>query len=300
MARHRRKFKHPPQVAKIRRPGRRHRTNMRAAVVIQASREHVAPSPAPPTSLIRFRSAPLGAEEQRLLAELRAAVSAEHPTSPPIAVLVPVLGRPHRVGELLGSFRSATSPADARLYFIAQVSDVEEVAAIRAHGFNPILVGDEDRSWGRKINRGFERTGESWLLLGADDLRFHAGWVERVRHLLKAHMGVIGTNDLGNPSTMTGTSSTHSLVRRSYARICGTADERNKVLHEGYDHNFPDSELVVTARRRGMYVHCVRCVVEHMHPAWGKGHMDTVYARGQQTYHQDSALFAHRRRVFGW
>jgi len=238
--------------------------------------------------------------EVHLRAALHEAVLRDVRTMPLVAVLVPVLGRPHRVRALVDSFSAATSPGDAALYFVAQSSDVEEVAAIRAAGLEPILVGDEDRSWARKINRAFERTSETWMLLAADDLRFHAGWVDSVRRLLSVHEGVIGTNDLGNPSTMQGLSSTHPLVRRKYAQVCGTADERNKVLHEGYDHNFADSELVNTAKRRGLYVHCFGCRVEHLHPAWGKGDWDPVYARGQSTYHQDGALFAARGRSHGW
>jgi hypothetical protein len=238
--------------------------------------------------------------EAHLRDALRAAVAREQMTAPLIAVLVPVLGRPHRVQQLVDSFRSATSPSDAALYFVAQHSDVHEVAAIRAAGLEPILVGDEDRSWAKKINRGFERTRESWLLLAADDLRFHAGWVDNARKLLRVHEGVIGTNDLGNPSTMHGVSSTHPLVRRRYAEVCGTVDERGRVLHEGYDHNFADTELVSTAKRRGLYVHCYRCHVEHLHPAWGKGEWDAVYTRGQEQYHRDGALFAARGRQHGW
>ena len=255
-----------------------------------------------PASLqsVAYAVAAWNGPEVHLRAALREAVLRDPQTSPLIAVLVPVLSRPHRVRSLVESFRAATSPADAAIYFVAQHSDAEEVAAIRAAGLEPVLVSDEDRSWARKINRAFERTRETWMLLAADDLRFHAGWVDSVRRLLSVHEGVIGTNDLGNPSTMQGVSSTHPLVRRKYAEVCGTIDERNRVLHEGYDHNFADSELVNTAKRRGLYVHSFGCRIEHLHPAWGKGDWDAVYARGQQTYHQDGELFSSRGRLYGW
>jgi hypothetical protein len=227
-----------------------------------------------------------------------------------IAVLVPVLARPHRVAPLLSSFRAATGECDATLYFIAQHSDTDEVAAIRealgdvggpGNGDGLILVDDHDRSWAKKINRGYERTTESWLLLGADDLAFRPGWVDTIRGrgLLYGHRGVIGTNDLGNPGTMIGTHSTHPLVCRGYADVMGTADERLHVLHEGYDHNFPDNELVATARKRGLYIHCCECVIEHLHPAWHKGHTDATYARGQKNFFQDQKLFEARARRFG-
>ncbi len=232
--------------------------------------------------------------------ELLEAVEREVLGTPKIAVIVPVLARPHRVRLLVESFVSTTSESDAKLYFVAQSSDHAEVAAIRKVGLEPILVGDIDRSWAKKINRGYEHTSEPWLLLGADDLKFHEGWVDRVRGLLETHAGVIGTNDLGNRMTMQGTHSTHPLVRRLYARICGTADERHKVVHEGYDHNFPDTELGATARARGLYVHRIDCVIEHMHPAWGKGTNDFVYRMGQSKIKLDNGLYVRRGRQFGW
>jgi len=217
-----------------------------------------------------------------------------------VAIIVPVLKRPANVRPLYDSFISATSTDDARMYFVAQRSDTEERAAIEAIGLEPILVDDVDRSWAKKINRGYERSTEPWILLGADDLRFHDGWVGRVRGMLTTHVGVIGTNDLGNPNTINGSHSTHPLVRRTYANICGTVDERGKIVHEGYDHNYPDTELVATARRRGLYVHRVDCVIEHLHPAWGKGQNDPVYIRGNLHVQEDSLLFTNRARKFGW
>lgn len=281
------RFVQPAQPAKLRR--------------LEGVRKYKQPDEVPALAQsMAYAVAAWNGPEVHLRAALREALLRDSPTSPLIAVLVPVLSRPHRVRALVDSFRAATSPGDAALYFVAQASDGAELEAIRAAGLEPIVVGDEDRSWARKVNRAYERTRETWMLLGADDLRFHAGWVDSVRRLLSVHEGVIGTNDLGNPSTMRGVSSTHPLVRRKYAQVCGTIDERNKVLHEGYDHNFADSELVNTAKRRGLYVHCFGCRVEHLHPAWGKGEWDAVYARGQQTYHQDGELFSARGRLYGW
>lgn len=255
----------------------------------------------PPSSGSRSKRTPTvgrGIEDEKY-AQIEQALATFSRRGPMIAVLVPVLSRPHRVEPLLASFRAATSPDDAFLYFVAQRSDTAELDAIRAAGVEPILVDDADRSWARKINRGMESTSEPWLLLGADDLAFRTGWVGAVSDLLSSYGGVIGTNDLGNASTIRGTSSTHPLVRRAYAEIFGTADELGKITHEGYDHNFPDSELIETAKARGLYVHRRDCVIEHLHPLWGKGQADPIYQRGQMNWHADQALFVSRCRKFG-
>jgi hypothetical protein len=38
--------------------------------------------------------------------------------------------------------------------------------------------------------------------------------------------------------------------------------------------------------------------VEHLHPLWGKGQMDVVYALGQQHAEQDKALFVERLAAY--
>lgn len=239
--------------------------------------------------------------EKELRDQLLRACSNEQIVGVPlVAIIVPVLQRPGRVRPLHDSFRATTSWDDARMYFVAQRSDTEERRAIEAVGIDPILVEDTDRSWAKKINQGYLHTVEPWLLLGADDLCFRPGWIDVVRARLMTHPGVIGTNDLGNPSTIAGTHSTHPLVRRRYATICGTADERCRVVHDGYDHNFPDTELVATAKRRDLWIHASDCVIEHLHPAWGKAKSDPIYALGQRRMEQDRALFVQRGKVFGW
>ena len=276
--------------------GRRRRGASSRATTTVLSRNGDAPRSAGPLPLGRWAFA----EESARRAELIHAAGSEVFDGPLIAAIVPVLGRPGRVAPLLESFEAATSKEAARIYFVAQRSDTAEVEEIVRLGHQPILVDDADRAWCRKINRGYEHTTEPWLLLGADDLAFKSGWVDAIRRVLLSHVGVIGTNDLGNPATANGTHSTHPLVRRIYAKICGTVDERNKVVHEGYDHNFPDTELVHTAKRRVLYLHRSDCIVEHLHPVWGKGQEDSTYQLGARNFHEDERLFLSRGRRFGW
>jgi hypothetical protein len=254
--------------------------------------------PAPP-AIARMASS----EAQRALVSDLVQYVSDHPVArdqPLVAVVVPVLRRPHRVAPLVQSFRATTDPSEARLYFVAQASDMAEIDAIRSAGLEPIIVGDVDQSWARKINRGYERTTEPWILLAADDLRFHPRWLDEVRAMLLTFQGVIGTNDLGSPDTANGNRSTHPFVNRAYAAICGTADERNKICHEGYHHNFPDTELVMTAKARGMFRHSPRCCLEHLHPLWGKAPHDEIYKLGMSRWYEDQALFYRRVAAHGF
>lgn len=227
------------------------------------------------------------------------------PSSAFVAVLVPVLNRPHRAKPLVDSFIQAGA-RDARLYFIVNQDDKEELRAVRAAATSSrglafvINVAAGRRSWAMKINDGWKRTSEPWMLLGADDLNFHRGFVDRARSLMQSpKIGVIGTADLGHPGTMQGWHSTHPFVSRKYG-LLGTADSKNHLVHEGYHHNFPDTELLATARKRGAYAHCKASVVEHLHPMWGKAVQDEIYILGRSRIRQDRTHFNQRLKKFGW
>ena len=204
---------------------RKHKTIRYASTGPRVVTQHtVAQAPSKPRRVSPRPTATLEPGWEALRSALTDAVSKEEVGSPFIAVLVPVLGRPHRVRSLVDSFEASTSSADARLYFVAQHSDHTELEAIRAADQKPILVGDDQQSWARKVNLGYAVTSEPWVLLGADDLAFRPGWVDVIRSLLRSHAGIIGTCDLGNAATIQGTHSTHPLVRRAYADHCGTVD----------------------------------------------------------------------------
>ena len=214
-----------------------------------------------------------------------------------VAILVPMLGRPHRVGPLLDSI-DATAPA-ARVLFCVSPSDTAVHKAVDQAGRERITVpfhpvGD----YARKINAGYRHTREPLIFCGADDLLFHPGWYEvAVKHLGDG-IGVVGTNDLGSPRVMAGDHSTHSLVARDYANRLGTIDQRGQILHEGYPHEYVDDELVGTAKHRGAWAFAVDSHVEHLHPNWGKAPNDGLYAQQQMRMRRGAALYRQRRRLW--
>lgn len=218
---------------------------------------------------------------------------------PPIAILIPVLARPWRAGQVLTSIEEAT-PGPHRVVFLCTESDHEEIATIRGLGLEPVILPGprQPGDWARKINLGFTVTDEPLLLLGADDLRFHPGWHEAVAGPFEKRYGVIGTQDLGNRKVIAMVHSTHPAVARWYVDKYGTADERGKVCHEGYGHYFVDDELVRTALHRHEWTFAPDAIVEHLHPHWGKAPSDRVYDLGQSTRLADQQLFHERRHLW--
>lgn len=222
-----------------------------------------------------------------------------------LGILVPVLGRPERPRPLVESLEKAAP--DAHLYFLANHGDVEEVRACRAIADEKpgwcslLLVVDKRPSWAQKINDGIRRTREPWLLLCADDVKFYPRFLEAAARLMSdPGVGVIGTCDLGHRGTLEGWHSTHPIVSRKYVIEQGTADQKGVIAHEGYRHNFVDTEIVATAKKRGAYQHCRDCLIEHLHPLWGKGKSDATYRLGKKFMRKDAEIFWDRVKKFGW
>ena len=223
-----------------------------------------------------------------------------------IAVLTPVLGRPHRIAPLLASLEAVaerdlpTSP-----FFLCSPGDLDVIDAVLAAGEQPYIVpwkpGRGD--YARKVNWGAPRAvsmGFDWFLLAADDVHYHPGWA---RAALAAHEEtgalVIGTNDLGNPDVMAGKYATHPLVHRDYL-AWGTADDPagRLLYHPSYWHEGCDAEFAATARSRGTFAFAAGSIVEHLHPVWGKGEDDAVYARIREHVEEDRALYRQRKPLW--
>jgi hypothetical protein len=215
-----------------------------------------------------------------------------------LAVVVPMLGRPHRVAPLLESL-DATAPG-CRVMFVLTLGDQAVAAEVDRHSRPRAMVRPKPQAdYATKINAGVRVTDAPLVFTGADDLRFHAGWFEAATAKLAPGVGVVGTNDLGSPRVQAGDHATHMLLTRQYIDEHGTADERGKVYHEGYWHEWVDDEAVATAKSRGAWAMALDSHVEHLHPDWGKAPPDGLYlARRRARMDQGRALFRTRQRLW--
>lgn len=211
-----------------------------------------------------------------------------------LVIIVPMLGRAHRVEPLLASIHEATPTA--RVLFLVSPDDLSVHAEIDAAGKERLTVPWRDvGDYARKINEGYRHTDEALIFTGADDLDFQPGWFEAAVGMLDDRAGVIGTWDKCNRRTRWN-HSTHSLVTRDYADS-GTIDEPNKIFHEGYVHEFVDDELVGTALHRKAYRHCRKAVVAHLHPMAGYP-TDALYDKQGERMAASRALYNERRRLW--
>lgn len=207
-----------------------------------------------------------------------------------LAILVPVLNRPHRVEPVMKSALAATP--DAEVLFIADPDDQPEIDTLEAAGADFIT---HEGNYAQKINRGVRKTSAPLLFFGADDLNFHKGWFEVASSYLTANVGIVGVNDLCSPRVKNGVHATHFLVTRWYANL-PTFDGLPGPLCELYDHSFVDDELVQTGLRRSALVFATDSIVEHCHPDNGTAPMDATYLKGRARMRQDKRLYLKRRR----
>lgn len=226
------------------------------------------------------------------------------------AVVVPVLGRPQNAAPFMASLKASTSLATVYAVADRRGVDDETAEAWRAAGAE-VLRGDDERLGGpdagsvpdpvpahtfaEKVNLGYRQSGEPWLFLVGDDVRFDPGWLDHAQAAARDGAHVVGTNDLHNPRVLAGKHATHLLIRRAYIDERGASwDGPGIVAHEGYAHNFVDDEIVTVAKQRGVWAMATHARVEHLHPAWGNGQDDATYQLGQSRFEDDQTLFKTR------
>ena len=214
-----------------------------------------------------------------------------------LAILVPVLRRPHRVRPLLASIRE-TTPDPYRVIFICDTDDDEEIEACIDHlGSGHVEVMLVKAPYARKINEAVRQTTEPLLLFAADDLKFHESWLENAKAMMSDAIGVVATNDLYQLRNQAGELATHPLVARWYAES-PTIDKSPGPLCELYPHEYLDREFSEVARSRKAFAYAMTSIVEHLHPNAGKAPMDDIYAKQRARMRKGFVIYRRRRQLW--
>lgn len=234
-------------------------------------------------------------------------------------IVVPVLGRPHRVAPLIEAFTAAT-PEPHRLLFVASPRDYPEMRALTDAGaveYDPDADPVPPAEWttirqpprtgdyARKVNHAYRSTTEPYLFTGADDLEPQRGWLTAALRTMSARraIGVVGTQDGGNPRVIRGEHATHFLVARWYVDEHGTIDEARKVMCELYPHEYVDDEFIGTARHRNAYAFAEAACVTHRHPNWfadvDPDGTDVLYAAIPGRQAVGKRIFRRRKHLWG-
>lgn len=217
------------------------------------------------------------------------------PRNPLVGLLIPTLGRPENIQRVISNVEPSAPRNEIEPIFIVERGDTATIEAIEAIQ-RLYIINERTASYAGAINTGIEKTTHELLFIGSDDLHFHDDWLPPLRKLAKQY-GLVGTNDRHNPDVLAGIHATHYLITREYANK-GTIDDSNVFLHEGYIHNYVDTEAVATAIYRGEYTPCLESHVEHLHWCWNLNIMDDTYAKGANTVSQDERLFQSRAHLW--
>lgn len=204
-----------------------------------------------------------------------------------LVVLIPVLGRPYRVAQVMSAF--ARTVPDARLCFIPDPDDLPEISAINAAGGE--ILCKLKAGYARKINTAIRITDEPLIFLGADDLVPGDGWLEKALAHMQDGVEVVGVNDMIRRSRE---HATHFLMTRRYAKLPTITDDPGP-LCELYDHSCIDDELIATARWRNVYAYAEDSHVTHLHPDNNTAALDDTYRKGRRNIADDRLLFKSRK-----
>jgi glycosyltransferase involved in cell wall biosynthesis len=212
-----------------------------------------------------------------------------------VAVLIPTLNRPNNVQRVISDLETTVDRNRVDPIFIVENADTATIEAIKAIQ-RTYIVNTRVGSYAGAINTAVEATTHDYLFMGSDDLHFYPDWLPPLIELAETY-GFVGTNDLHNPDVLNGSHATHYLVTREYANL-RTIDGVDPFLHEGYTHNYSDTEAVATAKYRGQYAPCLESRVEHLHWCWNLAKMDDTYAKGANTVSQDHVRFTSRAHLW--
>lgn len=213
-----------------------------------------------------------------------------------VAVIVPVLRRPHQVERLLRNFDESGHDGEAVMYFVADHDDQLELAELERVGANVIVNESARSTFPVKCNLGYRETDEPWLLFIGDDVAFHHGWLQAA-FADDDGRAFVSTNDLWNNHVLAGTHATHPLIQRDWLDEHGASwDGPGTVCHDGYGHWFVDNEWSSVARRANQFRFAEGCVIEHLHPLAEKAESDEIYELGQRISLLDGKLFRARAR----
>jgi glycosyltransferase involved in cell wall biosynthesis len=218
-----------------------------------------------------------------------------------VSILVPTLGRARALRSVIDSVRTTTPIGQYEMIFVVDPDDADTHQALHQQTGIDVRILASGGTYPQKTNAAYRASECDLVLPTADDVRFHPGWYAEAMKMfrLDKRVKVLGTNDL-SPATLEQDHSTMPLIRRSYIEDPGcVVDEPGIIFHEGYHHNFVETEIWKLARCRGVAKFAKRSIIEHLHPDWGKRDEDSTDERGHRTnWDEDLDLF--RERMAPW
>ena len=208
--------------------------------------------------------------------------------TPRVAILIPTLGRAHKLEALIKNIREVT-PEPHEIYFMT--SDDDSIGVIKENG--AVHIPDTGRTdYVYRTNALFKATEEPFVFTGSDDVVFHKGWLtELLRHV--EHYGVVVPDDGLNPN------GTLALIGREYIkRRAKQYDYPEEIFYPEYRHAYSETELFDIAKKDDEYIRVSDSLVEHQHPDGGKSVVDDTYREAWKHNADGQKLYDSRKHLF--
>jgi hypothetical protein len=204
------------------------------------------------------------------------------------AILIPAM-RPEKAMALYRNIEETTPEPHAIYWAIDPAAGFPD---LQTYSPNTVMSDNGD-TWGHRLNALFNLTTEPYIFTGADDVRFHPGWLYEAMLPMKSVDGVVAVCDGLNPK------GTLSLVSRNYInQESGCVDVPGVIIYPGYHHFFSETELFCTAESRGRFAYAANSMVEHYHHVNNKAPFDAVYALGGSKGLEDEYLYNSRAHLW--
>ena len=211
----------------------------------------------------------------------------------PCAVLIPSLGRPHRLKDVAKNVHESTTLDHVILWQVGGFKSLEVIDELD----EPCVVDDSDKEDKRYVTRMNNLITHAKLIkcrsvfFGSDDVVHHEGWLEAaLAEMEEQQKAVIVVNDLRNPN------GTQAVVRVDYFPFL-VHDDPTVAFHPGYQHNFADTEMFQTAQKYGQLGRAMDSNVEHLHPIYQNNTArpwDDTYRGAMSHWQEDGKRFGER------
>jgi GT2 family glycosyltransferase len=207
-----------------------------------------------------------------------------------ISILLATTGRPEMAERCVRSIVDTTEGHDIQV--VAAV-DKDGDTAIRLHELGCTVDWDpEYRGCSRAWNDALALSKGDPVVLAADDLVFHPGWLEASLCVLDEFDGGWGLVGFNDGHTDNADWSTHYMVsRRMVVEVFGGV-----IAWEHYRHSFNDVEASERAKRAGRYAWAEDARVTHEHWLHGSRAKDVTDTRNlggwgdsERTYRERAA-----------
>lgn len=216
-----------------------------------------------------------------------------------VAVCMPTTGRAEQARKCIEGLLTQPGVEGVELFVVASVPEDDSatkamIASLwdtvdglimvqRAPGTNAV------EGWNDAAARAKELDAD-WFVLGADDIVWHAGWLEHARRVIQlTGAEVVGFDDGGHTSIQQY--APHYMCSRWWVDEV----QQGFFVPPAYQSWWFDREVCERAKSMGLYAASPLSVAEHRHPDWKTAEMDETYRRAWHLHDADKRTYLKRR-----